>query len=356
MAPTAATPTTPTTPTTPSGGDTSSTEPTAATAPREVDGDPFGLSPGNTGDRPGYLMTSRSGITLADVREQITSQLPVEDADGGGRYAFLPYRLPDGFAPALDWGYEKLGDQWNPVVSGRFYAAAFSNDQTAIRLVVNPASAPASISWTLPPSDLAWKRTGAGCMQREAWEAKKDGVEYYRIQMPDDAIIVYGPQGIRPTIWKLAEGLAPVVIGGGADVPATMPTCFNFVLRYGVMAKNVLDTRRGTFTLDMIAKPSITADLALAPKQMAEIYARLRAIDFWGYPSSLKNEVGAFPSTRYEMSVSGADLKHATWGVDLHYATSLRAVALWRLIARVQEMITATDAYKALPEPVGGYL
>lgn len=338
------------------GGDTTSSESTAATVPAKLDGDPFGLSPGNTGDRPGYLMASKSGTTLADVREQVTSQLPVENADGGGRYAFLPYRLPAGFVPAVDWGYEKLGDQWNPAVSGRFYAAAFSDDQTAIRLVVNPASAPAPIYWTLPPGDLVWKCTGAGCMQREASEAIQDGVEYYRLQMPDDEIIVYGPQRIRPAIWKLAEGLAPVVVGGGADVPATMPADFNFVLRYGVEAKNVLDTRRGTFIHDMIMKPSIVTDLALAPEEVAEIYARLRDIDFWSYPSSLKSEVGVEPSARYEMAVSGGDLEHATGGSDLHYAASLRAVALWKLIERVQEMIMATDAYKALPEPVGGYL
>lgn len=54
--------------------------------------------------------------------------------------------------------------------------------------------------------------------------------------------------------------------------------------------------------------------------------------------------------------MSGADLEHATKGNDLHYAASLRAVALWKLIERVQEMIMATDAFKALPEPRGGYL
>lgn len=341
--------------TTPSSSTMGNSERTTTSAITGPDGDPFGLGPGNTGDRPGYLTASDSGITLEAVREQVTSRLPAGDPDGGGRYAFLPYRLPDGFAPALDWGGEKLGDQWNPVVWGRFYAVAFSDDHTAIRLVVNPASAPASISWTLPPRDLVWERTGAGCMQREASEAVRDGIDYFCFQMPDDEIIVYGPQGIRPVVWKLAEGLVPLVVGGGADLPATMPADFNFVLRYGVEAKNVLDTRRETFTYDMISDPSITVHLALASEEMAEIYARLRDVDFWSYPLDLKT-ASAFPTTRYEMSVSGADLEHATKGNDLHYAASLRAVALWKLIERVQEMIMATDAFKALPEPRGGYL
>lgn len=84
--------------TTPTGGPTSSAKSTAVTVPSKSDRDPFGLSPGNTGDRPGYLVASKSGTTLADVREQVTSQLSAADSDGGGRYAFLPYRLPDGSA------------------------------------------------------------------------------------------------------------------------------------------------------------------------------------------------------------------------------------------------------------------
>lgn len=156
---------------------------------------------------------------------------------------------------------------------------------------------------------------------------------------------------------------APDVTGASSPVPSTtssapaaMPGDFTFVLSYGVMAKNILDTGKGTFTHDMISDASITTDLALTPEEMSEVYERLREIDFWAYPAALPNEVGVMPSTRYLLDVRGEGLVHSVGGDDIQYAASLRAVALWKFIERVQEMIMSKDAYRALPEPRGGYL
>ncbi|MHB0979572.1 MAG: hypothetical protein ACYC5Q_05775 [Thermoleophilia bacterium] len=295
---------------------------------------------------------------MAELREQVTSRLLPELQPGGDAkpYAFLSYRVPDGFLPASRWGDAAAGDPGNPVVAGRFYGVAFSDGSSVIRVLVNPAEAPFSLAGTLPADDLEWTRTGAGAMQTEAYEAVRDGVDYFRIREPDDEIVVSGPRAIRPAVWETMEGVAPVVLGGGAGVQAAMPDDFAFVLRYGVMSKNILDTGRGTFTHDMILDPSITTDLALTPEETAEVYERLRDIDFWAYPAALPNEVGVMPSTRYQLDLRGEGLAHSVGGDDIQYAASLRAVALWKLIERVQEMIMSKDAYKALPEPRGGYL
>lgn len=299
-----------------------------------------------------------SGWSLAELRRRAISRLLSEQGLGGGAkpYAFLSYRIPDGFLPISRWGDAAAEDPGNPAVAGRFYGVAFSDGSSVIRVLVNPAEAPSSFSGTLPADDLEWTRTRAGAMQTEAYEAVRDGVDYFRIREPDDEIVVSGPQAIRPAVWETMEGVVPVVLGGGAGVSAAMPDDFAFVLRYGVMAKNVLDTGKGTFTHDMIMDPSITTDLALTPEEMAEVYERLRDIDFWAYSATLPNEVGVMPSTRYELYVRGEGLVHAVGADDIHYASSLRAVALWKLVERVKEMIEAKDAYKALPEPRGGYL
>lgn len=296
--------------------------------------------------------------SLPELREQLMSRLDagLRPVEGGKPYAFLSYRVPEGFRPAPWWETEGAGDPGNPFVDGRFYGFAFTDGASVIRVLVNPAEAPSSLADTLPADDLEWTRTGAGAMQTEASEAVRDGVDYFRIREYDDEIVVSGPQALRPAVWEVMEGVAPVVLGGGADVPAAMPPDFEFVLRYGVMARNVLDTAGGTFTHDMVTDPSVTTDLTLTTEEMAEVYRRLRDIDFWAYPAAQPPEVGLEPSSRFELAVRGAGLAHAVVANDIQYASSLRGVALWKLVERVQEMIVAKDAYQALPEPRGGYL
>ncbi len=44
-------------------------------------------------------------------------------------------------------------------------------------------------------------------------------------------------------------------------------TDFNIIFRYGVGAKNELDTFNGTYTWDMVVDPSITVNLSLSNKE-----------------------------------------------------------------------------------------
>ena len=47
----------------------------------------------------------------------------------------------------------------------------------------------------------------------------------------------------------------------------------------------MLDTTRGTFTKDMILASSITVPFRLSGDELARIFRRIVAIDFWSYPS-----------------------------------------------------------------------
>jgi hypothetical protein len=324
--------------------------------------DAFGADPSASSTQPAFLVADPS-VSLRDVDQRVIArQSP--DAGSKAYYTFLPYVLPAGFQPAMGWGDEKTGEFPNPATSGRFYAAAFTDGKSVIRLAVNPEDAPDSISWTLPPGGLDWTKTGAGCMQREAYEAVRQGIDYFRVTMPDDVIYVYGPQGQRKYIWSIAEGIAPALIGGPLDERPTLSADFDFVLRYGVGGKNVLDTAAGTFTKDMVPDPAVTTDLSLTSDELRQVYEWLREIDFWGYPENLNvssqgsgtgTSMTVTPSTDYGLAVSGTGLTHSTTGNDLQYSPDLRNVALWKLIERVQKIIQAKDAYKALPSPRGGY-
>lgn len=152
-------------------------------------------------------------LTLDDLRERVLTGL-AEDAEGDGEdCAFLPYALLTGFQPSAVWGDGK--DEANPVASGRFYAAAFTDGNTVIRVAMNPADAPSSLAPTLPPKGLDWKKTGAGALLHEASEAAADGTDaatdYFRVPLGDDVMVVYEPQDKRKQLWETVEELASAV-------------------------------------------------------------------------------------------------------------------------------------------------
>ncbi len=62
---------------------------------------------------------------------------------------------------------------------------------------------------------------------------------------------------------------------------------FSLVFKYGVGARNVLDTAQGTYTKDMIEDPPITIELKLTRDDLDRILAKTNDIDFWSYPKYL---------------------------------------------------------------------
>ena len=66
--------------------------------------------------------------------------------------------------------------------------------------------------------------------------------------------------------------------------PAVKPPDFNLIFRYGVGAKNELNTFEGTYTRDMISDPSITVPLSLTEEEQDRIYKKMVEIDFFDYP------------------------------------------------------------------------
>lgn len=133
------------------------------------------------------------------------------------------------------------------------------------------------------------------------------------------------------------------------------------VFSYGIGARNVLDTRRGTFTKDMILASPVTVELRLTDDELQRVARRLAAIDFFSYPRvyETREDLGGgvvTPSMTYRFAVTtAAGTKDVTWD-DTTFNSDERAADLRGLARLLVGMIESKSEYQALPEPEGAYL
>ncbi|MFC1919116.1 hypothetical protein ACFLWW_04025, partial [Chloroflexota bacterium] len=72
----------------------------------------------------------------------------------------------------------------------------------------------------------------------------------------------------------------------GCSAPLPSEADFNLIFKYGVMARNELDTFQGTYTKDMVADPPITVNLSLTEEELDRIHRKMLEIDFFNYPET----------------------------------------------------------------------
>lgn len=69
---------------------------------------------------------------------------------------------------------------------------------------------------------------------------------------------------------------------------------FNLIFRYGVGAKNELNTFKQTFKKDMVNKPSITIKMKLSDEELVGIHQKLNEVDLFNeisvYQQRIKKE------------------------------------------------------------------
>ncbi|GFN23898.1 hypothetical protein [Thermanaeromonas sp. C210] len=153
---------------------------------------------------------------------------------------------------------------------------------------------------------------------------------------------------------------------GGKSAETSPPEDFNFILKYGVEAKNVLDTFAGTFTKDLINAGRVTTRLTLTPEEMAAVYAEMRRINILAYPEEFPpgqkklGQVYVTPYPTYYLKVRmDGKVKEIYWeditGGQNMSAQPQEAVQLRNLIDKIIGMIEAKEEFKQLPTPEGGY-
>ena len=83
------------------------------------------------------------------------------------------------------------------------------------------------------------------------------------------------------------------------------PEDFVFELKFGVRAKNILDTENGTFTKDMILDPNITINLVLSNRELDLIWKSIVDNDFYNLSDqSAARASSVSPVYEYLMTVS----------------------------------------------------
>lgn len=141
------------------------------------------------------------------------------------------------------------------------------------------------------------------------------------------------------------------------SLPETMPDDFSFVLDYGVNGKNQLDTRKGTYTKDLILNPAVTTSLALSQTEKTEIYNMMQEIDILSYPDEFVPESShhVTPYQSYHLTISYNGQEKSIFWADESVATTVEATKLREIFMRIHEIVTNKDEYQALPEASGGY-
>lgn len=147
--------------------------------------------------------------------------------------------------------------------------------------------------------------------------------------------------------------------------PSVTPTTsnFNLIFKYGVGARNELDTFEGTYTKDMVSDPPVKIKMSLSREETDRIYQKMLEIDFFDYPDkfsvtlSTGEPIGTVtPCSKYYFKVANnSKIKELSWD-DCITNKNERADKLRELIKYIENIIKSRTEYKKLPIPRGGYL
>jgi hypothetical protein len=152
-------------------------------------------------------------------------------------------------------------------------------------------------------------------------------------------------------------------VAGSIGTPTPTESGFNFIFKYGVTARNTLDTFHGTYTKDMVMDPAITINLTLSPQEMESIFQKMVEINFFSYPDNfsvsvpegeIKTQVAPY-STYFFWVDNGGKTKELLWH-DKYTNSDAAGDKLKELINFIRNIIESREEYKNLPEPSSGYL
>ena len=149
----------------------------------------------------------------------------------------------------------------------------------------------------------------------------------------------------------------------GCNAHPPPQTGFNLIFKYGVGAKNELNTFEGTYTRDMVQDPSITVDLSLSQEELDMIYQKMIEIDFFDYPDKFSVPISpdgmvtsVTPYSSYYFKVEyDSKVKDLRWEAEIINKNE-QADKLRELIKLIRDIIESREEYKKLPQPTSGYM
>ncbi len=146
-----------------------------------------------------------------------------------------------------------------------------------------------------------------------------------------------------------------LIVNTGPKIDPDDP--FNIVFRYGVWAKNELNTFNGTFTKDLIINGTVTTALVLSEEELDGLQQKIVDMGLFAYPDSFP----LHPTRRvdpqadcYIMVQSGSTVKEVGWNSNSFIESNMQD-NLDGFEAYVVALIEQRQEYQALPTPTGGY-
>ncbi|KUO53044.1 MAG: hypothetical protein APF76_12770 [Desulfitibacter sp. BRH_c19] len=159
--------------------------------------------------------------------------------------------------------------------------------------------------------------------------------------------------------WPIAKQIK--VLETNENKNNDLPKDFNFLLRYGVKGRNVLNTFENTYIKDLVDAGTITIKMTLDKSEMREIYEKMLEVDIFSYPNNfeplephLVKKVG-FPNSTYELIIEmDGNKKEVYWDTPVITET-IEEEMLRDLIYFIVYIVELKEEFKKLPAHVSGY-
>lgn len=135
----------------------------------------------------------------------------------------------------------------------------------------------------------------------------------------------------------------------------------NLIFKYGVSAKNILNTFDCSYAKDMILDPSIKVFLKLNNIELNSIRTKMDHINFFNYSDTFKINVSSdtipmvTPFSTYYFYIESDTLQKVLFWRDEIPIHDGDADRLRELIELIIEIIKSKKEYKKLPPARGGY-
>jgi len=134
------------------------------------------------------------------------------------------------------------------------------------------------------------------------------------------------------------------------------PANFNLIFKYGVGAKNELNTFEQTYTKDMVMDPSITIKFKLSDSELAGIYQKINDLKLFDKNEELtEGDINTFvtPCSNYYLKVQIDSIQKE---LSLDDCRGKVNDAFQQFADYIISVIESKEEYKKLPDPNGGYL
>jgi len=142
----------------------------------------------------------------------------------------------------------------------------------------------------------------------------------------------------------------------GPDMPEEMPEDFDFSVRFGITARNEINTFEDRVTKDLIANGTATAQLSLTEDEMKGVYERMKKIRILR-DLRLEARDGClqvpYEEEYWTIQIDG-EIREYYWTQEKCTLTK-DAQQLRELRQTIFNIVKQKSAYQELPEAVGGY-